>query len=82
MKYFAFLQTIIFLVPYLSAKNQLFDIQKSDMVNNPKRVMAKKKSVRYLYLKEPKSWKIYAWNSHVTTDCNLRPNHVSDQKVQ
>ena len=82
MIYFAFLQTIILLVPIFKPIFNLFYILKTNMVKNPQRVMASVIIVRYFDLKGPKFWKNYAWNSRVTTNRDLRPNCASDQKVE
>ena len=51
------------------------------MVNNPMGVMTVY-FFRYFDFKGPKSWKNYAWIVGATTDCDLRLNHASDQKVE
>ena len=57
MIYFAFLQTIILLVPIFKPIFDLFYILKTNMVKNPQRVMASVNVVRYFYLKALKFWK-------------------------
>ena len=54
MIYFAFLQTIILLVSIFKPIFDLFDILKTNMVNNPQRVMASVIVVKYFDLKVPK----------------------------
>ena len=73
MIYFAFLQTIILLVPIFKPIFNLFYILKTNMVKNPQRVMASVIIVRYFDLKGPKFWKKYAWNMRASSDRNLRP---------
>ena len=67
MKYFAFLQTIIFLVPTFQPIINFLTFKNPIWWTIP-RGLWPKKIVRYFYLKEPKSWKIYAWYSRATLD--------------
>ena len=57
MIYFAFLQTLILLVSIFKPVFNLLYILKTNMVNNPQRVMASVNVVRYFDLKGLKFWK-------------------------
>ena len=73
MIYFAFLQTLILLVSIFKPVFNLLYILKTNMVNNPQRVMASVIVVRYFDLKGLKFWKNYEWNMRKSSDRNLRP---------
>ena len=80
MKYFAFLQTFIFLVAIFQPIMNFLTFQKPIWLTIL-RGLWPKKIFRCFYLKEPKSWNIYGWNSCGMLDRNFRPYECWDQKV-
>ena len=69
-------------MPILKPKFILFEISKAITIKKPKRGMTMLSYFRYFDFKGPKSWKIYAWNSHTMRNHNLRPNHALDQRIE